>query len=170
MTTTSAPTPFDIVRETERVQVDEKRALVAVTRELEREALADLPVAAAATLQDVRFLTPATRTVYGDLAARGTAVRLFARGLHAWLAPGVAGVALDEDDPLVDAWTVVLAGSRRPAVFAATDCGDDDVPDGDRLFRWALSRDPRVVQAVAALLGVGPSSSDGHAPRPRTSR
>ena len=152
----SSPTPYEIVSAAERVQRSTKRALIAVSRGLEREALGDPPRAAAATLQDVRFVTRSTRAVYAALAAAGVPGKLYARGLQAWLAPGVSGVALPEDDPLVDAWTVVLPGDQHPVVLAAIDCHEDGVDDMARSFRWASSRDPQVVGAVAEVLGIGP--------------
>lgn len=147
-------TPYEIVTSTEQVREAPKSALVAVTRGLEREALTDPPHAVAATLQDVRFLTPATRQVYAELAARGAPGRLYARSLQAWLAPGVRGIALAEDDPLVDEWTVVLPSPTHPVVFAATDCGLVDVEDGARTFAWAISREADVVRAAGEALGI----------------
>ena len=148
-------TPYAVVSSVVPVQRSEKSALVAVTRGLEVEALSDPPPAVAATLQDVRFLTPATRAAYAALARAGATARLHARGLQAWLAPGVEGVALSDDDPLVDEWTVVLPCPQHPVVFAATDCGLD-VPDAERAFCWAVSRDPEVVSECARLLGLEP--------------
>ena len=149
-------TPYEIVSATQPVQQAEKGALVAVTRGLEREALTDPPRAVAATLQDVRFLTDATRAVYARLAARGVPGRLYARSLQAWLAPGVQGIALSDDDPLVDEWTVVLPSPQHPVVFAATDCGLTGIPDLERPFCFAVSRDPEVVEACAQVLGIPP--------------
>ena len=152
----SGPTPYEIVSAAEQVRESPKSALVAVTRGLEREALTDPPPAVAATLQDVRYLTPGTRAVYAELAAKGAPARLFARSLQAWLAPGVVGVALSDDDPLVDEWTVVLPSATHPVVFAATDCGLVGVDDGARTFCWAVSREPEVVRAAAQALGLSP--------------
>lgn len=157
-TAAAGPTPYQILSAAQPVQRAAKRTLISLVRGLEREALADPPPAVAATLQDVRFLTPRTRDVYVALAAAGAPARLFARSLQAWLAPGVTGVALDDDDPLVDEWSVVLPHPHRPVVFSATDC-HEAVDDLDRTFCWAVSRDPEVVGACAASLlgpGVGP--------------
>ena len=146
-------TPYQLVSAAVPVQDASKRELVALTRRLERQARDSAPPAVAATLQDVRYLTDRTRAVYAELAAAGAPARLHARGLQAWLAPGVSGVALDEDDPLVDEWTVVLPG-RDPVVFAATDLGVTDCADDDRAFRYGISRDPHVVASCGRLLGI----------------
>jgi hypothetical protein len=151
--TVHTPTPYGLVSAVERVSEGTKRELIRLTRRLELIALQDPPAAVAATLQDQRYLTDRTREVYTRLAAAGAPARLYARGLQAWLAPGVTGVALDDDDPLVDEWTVVLPGAS-PVVFAATDLGRTDCLDDDRGFAYAVSRDPHLVASCGRLLGL----------------
>lgn len=146
-------TPFGLVRESAHLQEATKRELVAVTRRLEHAALQHPPAAVAATLQDVRHLSDATRAVYAALAARGVEARLHARGLQGWLAPGVVGVDLPEDDPLVDEWVVVLPGGE-PVVFAATDLHVAGRADDERAFSYGISQDPRVVANCGRLLGI----------------
>ncbi len=146
-------TPYALVSAAGQVRRTDKRDLLGLTRRLERVALTTTPHAVAAALQDARFLTPRTRGVYARLAAAGAATRLHARGLQAWLAPGVVGVALDDDDPLVDEWVVVLTGPE-PVVMAATDLGDIDCADSDRCFTYGVSHDPHVVASCGRLLGV----------------
>ena len=146
-------TPYGLVSAAVEVQEASKRELVLLTRRLERAAVAHRPPAVAATLQDVRYLTDRTRAVYASLAAVGAPARLHARGLQAWLAPGVTGVSLDDDDPLVDEWTVVLPGDE-PVVFAATDLGNTDCHDDERCFRYGISHDPELVAACGRLLGI----------------
>jgi hypothetical protein len=146
-------TPFGLVSSAEPTQVASKRELVRLSRSIEQEARSSPPPALAATLQDARFLTARTRAVYAGLAERGSPVRLFAHGLQSWLAPGVTGVPLDDDDPLVDEWSIVVPG-ERPVAFAGTDLHVADVTDDDRSFRYAVSRDPAVVAACARALGL----------------
>lgn len=146
-------TPYELVRRAVPVQDATKGELLRLTRRLERAALQAPPPAVAATLQDERYLTPRTRQVYADLAAAGAPGRLHARGLQAWLAPGVEGVSLDDDDPLVDEWVVVLPGAD-PVVFAATDLRLPDCEDADRCFSYGVSHDPHVVASCGRLLGV----------------
>ncbi len=148
-------TPFALVSAVAVVRQGPKRALIAISRGLEHEALTDPPARAAAVLQDVRYVTASTRQAYARLATRGTAVRLYARGLQAWLAPGVTGVALPDDDPWADQWAVVLTGSDHPVAFAAADCRAGEPDELRRPFRWAMTRDPDVVEEVARSLGSG---------------
>ena len=65
---------------------------------------------------------------------------------------GVVGVALDEDDPLVDEWAVVLPGAD-PVVFAATDLRVPGCEDDDRCFSYGVSRDRSSSTPAAACSG-----------------
>jgi DICT domain-containing protein len=145
-------TPYAVVTSVERPRPVNKRELVRLSRQLEVAAMARPPQTIAAALQDQRFLTARTRDVYRRLASTGAAVTLLARGLQGWLEPGVRGVDLDEDDPLVDEWVVVLASPTRSAVLAATDLREPYDLDLERDFACATSSDPAVVAACADLL------------------
>lgn len=146
-------TPYALVSTAGPVHRATKRELVQLSRSLERAALEGSPPAVAAALQDARFLTDRTRGVYASLAAAGAEARLHARGLQSWVAPGVTGVELDDDDPLVDEWVVVLPGAD-PVVLAATDLREPDRPDAERTFTVGVSRDPDVVAGCGRLLGI----------------
>ena len=150
---TGQPTPYALVSAATPTVEASKRELRRIAREIEDRALQAPPTAMAATLQDVRHVTERTREIYAELAANGTSVRLYARGLQAWLAPGVTGVSLDDDDPLVDEWTIVVPGADG-VVLAATDLGMTDCDDDDRCFRYGISRDPHVAASCGRLLGV----------------
>ena len=153
MTDVRTATPYTLVSAVAQPVDASKRELRRISRQIEDEALRSRPPAVAAALQDARYVTPPTRAVYARLAEQGTPARLFARGLQSWLAPGVAGVTLDDDDPLVDEWVIVLPGPA-PVAFAATDLGVADCADDDRSFRYAITRDPDVVAGCARLLGL----------------
>lgn len=146
-------TPYELVRQAGPVQDAPKTELLRATRRLEKQALLAPPPAVAAALQDARYLTDHTRSLYAALAAAGSPARLHARGMQAWLAPGVTGVALDDDDPLVDEWVVVLPG-HEPVVFAATDLKVAGLADDDRSFSYGISRDRDVVDSCGRLLGI----------------
>jgi hypothetical protein len=148
-------TPYELLRRTTPVQDATKAELLTVTRRLERVALQAPPPAVAATLQDERYFSDRTRQVYAALAAAGSRARLHARGLQASLAPGVVGVSLDEEDPLVDEWVVVLPGDD-PVVFAATDLRVPGCEDDERCFSYGVSRDPSSLAPAG-----GCSASDG---------
>lgn len=146
-------TPYTVVVGTETPRHATKTELVAASRALERQAVVDGAQGFVASLQDVRHVTPGTRRSYAAIAATGVPVVLFARDLPAYVAPGVRGVALDDDDPLVDVWSVVLLSATAPVALAAADLHVAGQPDADRSFSVAISRDPEVVAACAATLG-----------------
>ena len=145
-------TPYAVVSSVELPRPVTKRELVRISRRAEAAAMARPPQRMVAALQDQRFLTARTREVYRRLASAGAAVTLMARGLQGWLEPGVRGVDLDEDDPLVDEWVVVLPSPTQPFVMAATDLRQAYADDLERDFTCACSSDPEVVAACADLL------------------
>ena len=148
------PTPFAVVTRSQRAEPITQPRLVARCRAMEAEALASPPSLAAVLLQDGRHLTPATLRSYTTLAARGTDVVMYGRGLRAWLAPGVRGVAIGDDDPLGDVWAVVLAGSASPVVLAALDLFAEGSTEAERSFQVAVSRDSAVVRDCLRVLGL----------------
>ena len=145
-------TPYAVVSSVELPRPVTKRELVRISRRAEAAAMAQPPQRMVAALQDQRFLTARTREVYRRLASAGAAVTLLARGLQGWLDPGVRGVDLEEDDPLVDEWVVVLPSPERPFVMAATDLRRPYADDLERDFTYACSADPDVVATCADLL------------------
>ena len=147
-------TPFGVVAAVEHARPARKGELLALTRALELRALSAPPAFVTATLQDVRYLTRRTREVYTQLAAAGARATLLGAGLTSWIAPGVTGVALEESDPLVDEWVLVLPVAGAPTVFAATDLDISYEDDMDRTFCYAVSYDPEVVDECARLLVV----------------
>ena len=144
-------TPYDLATAAQVPQPINKLGLLLLSRDLEAEAQVSHPTQIRAALQDVRHLSGQTRQVYAGLAARAEVV-LLARGLPAYVAAGVRGVDLDEDDPLVDQWCVVMAGGARPVVLAAIDLDVGSAPEQDRCFHYAISHDPLVVAACLVAL------------------
>lgn len=159
--TSGVLTPYEVVTRTEVARPTAKSLLLALCRGLEREALGDPPPAAVVSLQDARHLTPATLGTYAALARAGTEVTMLGRGLRSWLAPGVRGVSLDDDDPLGDVWSLVLVHPRRPVALAALDLFAEGVTESARPFLVALTRDAATVEECARLLGVRPRAVSG---------
>jgi len=151
-------TPFDILASYATPRTTSKASLVSRCRELEAEALSDPPISASVTLQDQRHLTRATLRVYVALAHEGTSVTMLGRGLTAWLGPGVTGVALPDDDPLVDVWSLAFVSATRPVALAARDLHAEEMADAERLFAVVLTRDREAVAASVGALGLPPAS------------
>jgi hypothetical protein len=145
-------TPYELLRRTTPVQDATKSELLGLTRRLERAALRTPPPAVAATLQDQRYSPTDARGLHRARRGRAPA-RLHARGLRAWLAPAVVGVSLDEDDPLVDEWTVVLPGPTRSSSPRPT-CGIPGCEDERPLLLLRRQPRPELVAACGRLLGI----------------
>lgn len=132
-----------------------------VTIKLEARALAEPPRRAVAFVQDMRFASPRAREVWRELAAAGTAVTVYGRDLPAYVADGVPGVSLDEDDPLVDIWAfLVVWPDGRSAGFAGNDVGRghgvEAVSDRDRDFDLAETEEPGPIRTCLSELGLYP--------------
>lgn len=160
-------TPYDVLVRTEVPRPTAESLLLALCRGLEREALTDPPPRVEVLLQDARHLTPATLRVYTALAAAGSEVTAHARGLQAWVAPGVRGVDLPDGDPLADVWGLVFLHPRRPVALAALDRTDVDTAGPGRPFEVVMTRDPGVVEECARVLGVGSTAGGPPAPAGR---
>ena len=144
--------PYDVVRDHTPGERASKKQLLRHVRDLERRALDGPAVAfAVACLQDARFLTDATVEVYAELARLGAQVLVLGRGVQAFVAPGVRGIDLADDDPLGDEWTVLLAG-RSFTCFVAHDLHVPVDDDDERDFEWAQTDDPSVVAEVYDIL------------------
>lgn len=143
---TSRRTPFDVLREAGAVRRVTRSQLLELTIRLEDRALADPPQVSAICIQDMRFASPRALRVWSSLAAAGTDVTVYGRDVTAYLGAGVAGVAIDDADPLVDVWSfLVVWPDGRAAGFAGTDLGDD--------FDVAESEQPGLVLRCLGELG-----------------
>jgi len=145
-------TPFDVV-EPRQAHVGRKQCLMALSRHIEDQGhvLAIAPVMVAAFQDGGRF-DEATARRYGDLAARCPLVVALGAGMASEPAPGVRGVALDEDDPLRGEWTVAVVGVHFAAALIGRDLGDTG-PDADRRFEYVVTHDrARVLTVTRSLL------------------
>ena len=146
-------TPYGLVAAAERVRPARKAELLALTRTLEERALADPPLQVAATLQDCRFLSERTRDVYARLAAAGTRATLLARGLTAWVAPGVAGVRARRRRPARR--RVGDGAARSPPRLSSSPPPTSTSPattTSTGPSRTPSPHDPELVEACALLL------------------
>lgn len=155
--------PWETVAPTTACSRATKRELLALSREVENQALTGAARTVLVTFQDRRHLTSTTRASYARLARAGAEVHAFARGLVSDYRPdsdGLRHVALEPADPLVSEWDIVVLGPS-PVAFVARDL-DPGRPvtgaDLDRPFSWARTTDRAVVgRAADALLARVPS-------------
>jgi DICT domain-containing protein len=144
-----------------RVRRAPKALLVEISKHLEREAMRlGETCVLAATFQEARHLTVATRARYRDLVDRAGFVCALGQDLPAEPVPGLRGAALAAADPVCDEWDVVVLAPHYSAALLARDLGDVG-PDSERMYDYALTyeRDTVVRAAHALLLRVVPRRS-----------
>ena len=148
VTVTVPRAPSDLVGVDGASRIAPKRLLYALAQDIERQAgnEADPPVVLA-SFQQAHHFSEATAQRYARLAERCPLVAVFGADLPPEPAPGVRGVALHADDPMLGEWTLVAVGAHYCAALIACDLGDDG-PDDERRFEFLLSHDRDIVTAA----------------------
>jgi EAL domain-containing protein (putative c-di-GMP-specific phosphodiesterase class I) len=152
---TGVPSVFELTARGLPIKTVRKEILLALSRQIERlAAAADSPPIILTTMQDVRYFTRATRSVYRALAETSPLVAIFGVDVMAELDAGIRGVDLRRSDPLCDEWTIVVLGPDSSAALVARECAT--IPggaDGDRRFQMTITFDrSRVALAARKLL------------------
>ena len=145
-------TPFEVVGQVLPVRRGSKPLLLAMSWQLERQAL-ELGETAIllAAFQDARHFTPRTRDRYAVLASKLGFVTGLGVGVESEPAAGVRGATLADDDALADEWSVVVLSPHFAGALVAIDLGDDG-PDEDRRFDFAVTYDRDLVMTAASSL------------------
>jgi len=145
--------PFECLPGDVLLRRSPKALLIELSKQLEREAMSHgRTCVVAATFQQARHFTPATRGRYRDLVARTGFVCALGEDLPPEPLPGVRGATLAPGDPVRGEWDVAVVAPHFAAALLARDLGDAG-PDLERTFEYALTyqRDT-VVRAANALL------------------
>jgi EAL domain-containing protein (putative c-di-GMP-specific phosphodiesterase class I) len=136
---TDALTPYQAVVPGADVRRSDKALLLAMSLHLEREAGRVGPGAIVlSSFQHAKHFTPKTARRYERLAARSSFVVAL-------------GARIDEDDPLLGEWGVVVLGPHFSGALAAIDLGDDG-PDMQRRFDYVITYDRAAVVDAAHTL------------------
>lgn len=147
-------TPFSLVADTRRTRQGDKRLLLALSRQLEAEALGlGEEAVLLATFQRSRFFSAESRRRYEEVSRRAAFVGAFGIGLDSKPAPGVRGAELGVNDPLRQEWDVVVVGPHFAGAFVARDLGDKG-PDPKRRFEFFVTYDRELVLEAARALMV----------------
>jgi EAL domain-containing protein (putative c-di-GMP-specific phosphodiesterase class I) len=148
----SGETRFGLIADQRRVRRGDKRLLLALSRQLEAEAITLGPEAVViAAFQDIEFFTPSTRRRYVELAEHAAFVAAVGAGLPGEPAPGVRGASIASDHPLRGEWCVMVIAPHFAGAFVARDQGDRG-PDLDRTFDFFLTYERRLVLEAARSL------------------
>jgi hypothetical protein len=146
-------TPWDIVKDTGRIRVGDKRLLSALALRLEDNALttSEHPVVLSA-FQEERFFTPNVRNRYVAMAADLPLVAAVGVGMSHEPGGQVRGAAITPDDPLRDIWAVTVVAPHFAGALIGRDLGDGG-RDDQRRYEFALTyQRERVVKSAQMLL------------------
>lgn len=148
-----ASTPFELIADSRRLRRGDKHLLLALSRQLEEEALRlGSEAVVLATFQSADFFTPTSRRRYERLAGSAALVGVLGVGLDSEPAPGVRGASLRADDPLRGEWDVIVVSPHFAGAFVARDLGDTG-QDMERRFDFLVTYErPLVVAAAQTLL------------------
>lgn len=146
-------TPFDAVDATQ-LRTAKKGLLLAISHHLESQGLyLQTPPVILSTFQKVERFTPHTTIRYSSLAERCPLVAAMGEGMPAEPVPGVRGVELSPNDPLVDEWVVVVVGAHYHGALIARDLGDEgSLADPNRRFSYVVTHNSETVLAAARSL------------------
>jgi EAL domain-containing protein (putative c-di-GMP-specific phosphodiesterase class I) len=144
-------TPYSVVAPSRPLRTSSRRFLLEVTRVLEAQARAlgsDALIVSA--FQSVDRFNARAADRYRVLGARAAFVAALGAGMPAEPVPGVRGVALHDDDPLRDEWSVVILGPHFSGALVAKEL---PASHGRPEFSYAVTyqRD-LVVRAATTLL------------------
>jgi len=152
ITPPTATTPYGLVQDGGGTRRSTKPLLMAISRQLEHQALGIGPSAVVfTTLQHARNFTADTARRYTRLAADSAFVAVFATDLPAEPTTGVRGVALSHADPLTGEWSVIVIGPHFTGALLARDVGDTEA-ESARRFDYQVTYDRPTVLAAATLL------------------
>lgn len=142
-------TPFDLLGRRCPVRASRKPLLIEISKQLEAEAaeIGDTAVVIAA-FQHAEFFTPLTHERYDKLARRTAFVAALGTDLSSEPAPGVTGISLAADDPIVGEWTIAVVAPHFAACLSARDLGDTG-PEASRRFEHTLTFDRALAIAAA---------------------
>jgi EAL domain-containing protein (putative c-di-GMP-specific phosphodiesterase class I)/DICT domain-containing protein len=133
--------PYTLVTARHEPRVADKRALVALSKELEREALSAGGTAMVLScFQHARHLVPSTLERYAELARAGSMVAMLGAGIDEPPVPRARNAPLDAADPLRREWTIVVITSSWAKLLTAHDFGDAGA-DADRRFSYVVTAD-----------------------------
>ena len=160
-----AAVPWELVKDSPTVRRSRKPLLAAMSRHLERQALAGDPATVViGCFQRAEYFTPATARRFTALASSAAMVAVFGAGMPDVPTTGVRGHGLREDDELLQEWTIAVIGPHFAGALVARDVGDDTA-EVDRRFDYVLTYDRQTVVDAAAVmmrrLGGVPPNTEG---------
>lgn len=145
--------PFEAV-DRSKLRFAKKGLLLGISHHLESQGLhLQNPPVILSTFQSAERFTPDTSRRYSLLAERCPLVAALGENMSAEPLPGVRGIDLAINDPLVDEWVVVVVGTHYHGALIAKDLGDTgSIEDRDRRFSYVVTHNSDTVLAAARSL------------------
>ena len=145
--------PFSAV-DPSKTHIAKKGLLLGISHHLESQGTSlETPPVILSTFQKVERFTPHTLARYSSLAQRCPLIAALGEGMDAEPAPGVRGVELSPEDPLIDEWVVAVVGTHYHGALIARDLGDEgSLADPNRRFSYIVTHDSDTVLAAARSL------------------
>ncbi len=137
---------FALVRDRLRPRTVRFETLHELSRHIERLATtAESPPMVLATVQDQSKLSASTMETYTEIAQRAPLVAMFGAKVPCDLGNGIRGVHLDNDDPLVKEWTILILGPDIAAGLIARELSSSGADQADRRFDMVITFDRALV-------------------------
>jgi PAS domain S-box-containing protein len=145
-------TPWELVAHLPGVRRADKVLVDAMSRHLERQAMASTdPVVVVGSLQNVLQYRASTARRFAALAAAGAIVVVLGRGVEDEPSAGVQGQHISSHDPIGREWTIAVITAHFAGALISTDCGDEGV-DSARRFDYVVTYDRDIVLAAADIM------------------
>jgi EAL domain-containing protein (putative c-di-GMP-specific phosphodiesterase class I) len=148
----AASTPYGVVRLARETRRGEKRLLLALSNQLEQQAMTlGSGAVVLSAFQSADRFTERTARRYRALAADAAFVAALGVEMDVEPAPGVRGAPVAREDPLYGEWSIAVLGPHFAGALVALDRGDEG-DDMTRGFDFALTYDRDLVVAAANSL------------------
>jgi EAL domain-containing protein (putative c-di-GMP-specific phosphodiesterase class I) len=145
-------TPYEVIAAERPPANATKSLLLPMSHHMENRALRIGEGAVVlSAFQDAKHFTPHTVRRYEMLARGASLVAALGVGLGEEPVPGVRGANIDDDDPLVGEWSVIVIGPHFAGALVAQDLGDTG-SEPDRRFLFTTAYDRGLVIAAARTL------------------
>jgi PAS domain S-box-containing protein len=144
--------PWELASASPKVRRADKVLLEAMSRHLERQAMASTdPVVVVGTFQNAEQYNASTARRFAALAASGAVVAVLGRGIGPEPSVGVQGQSLSSHDELITEWTIAVVTAHFAGALIAKDCGDAG-EDATRRFDYLVTYDRDTVIAAAEIM------------------
>lgn len=144
--------PWDLVSGSPLVRRAEKVLIEAMSRHLERQAMASTdPVVIVGAFQNADQYNAFTARRFAALAASGAVTAVLGRDIPDEPSVGVQGQHVSSHDRILREWSIAVVTAHFAGALISSDCGDTG-PDANRRFDYVVTYDRDTVLAAAEIM------------------